>query len=157
MLQLFIRRATPADAAALRAILYDTYESTWLPEMTKEAAQSFREADRPGAYVAARGSLFLVAETEDQVVGFVDWEGDFVHALHVSSSHARKGIGNHLMDMAEVEMARAGFVSTRLETDTFNTRSRAFYAKRGYQEQDHYPDTEWNSGFTTLLLVKPLT
>jgi ribosomal protein S18 acetylase RimI-like enzyme len=60
------------------------------------------------------------------------------------------------MDHAEAEIARAGFASVRLETDTFNTRSQAFYAARGYREAGRYPDTEWNSGLTTLLLVKPL-
>ncbi|MCV6806750.1 GNAT family N-acetyltransferase, partial [Achromobacter ruhlandii] len=41
-------------------------------------------------------------------------------------------------------------------TDTFNTQSRAFYGKHGYAEVDTYPDEEWDSGFTTVLLVKPL-
>jgi hypothetical protein len=60
------------------------------------------------------------------------------------------------MDLAEAEIARAGHAQARLETDTFNTRSQAFYAARGYVEADRYPDHEWNSGLTTLLLVKPL-
>lgn len=153
---LHIRPATAEDAPALRTILYDTYESTWLPEMTAEAAQAFRDEDRPGAYVKARGTLFQIAEYDGEVVGFVDWNEDFVYALHIRSSHARKGIGNALMDKAEADIAKAGFASVRLETDTFNTRSQAFYAKRGYEEADRYPDTEWNSGLTTLLLVKPL-
>ena len=42
------------------------------------------------------------------------------------------------------------------ETDTFNVRSQAFYAARGYQEARRYPDTEWDSGLTTILLVKSL-
>ena len=56
----------------------------------------------------------------------------------------------------EAEIAAAGFSAARLETDTFNTRSRAFYAGRGYREGDRYPDKEWDSGLTTLLLVKAL-
>jgi len=68
----------------------------------------------------------------------------------------RTGVGAQLMDKAEAEIARAGYAAARLETDTFNARSRAFYAARGYREADRYPDREWNSGLTTLLLVKPL-
>ena len=60
------------------------------------------------------------------------------------------------MDKAEATIAEAGFAKARLETDTFNTRSRAFYDRRGYREADRYPDEEWNSGLTTLLLVKAL-
>ena len=151
-----IRRAEPKDAPVLRAILYATYEATWLPELTQAAARSYRDADRPGAYVEARGKAFWGAESDGQVLGFVDWDADFVNALHGRPSRARTGIGSRLMDKAETEIARAGFPAVRLETDTFNGRARAFYAGRGYLEADRYPDMEWNSGLTTLLLVKRL-
>jgi GNAT superfamily N-acetyltransferase len=153
---LTLRRARAADAAALAAILYDTLESTWLPQVTPAAALAAREEDRPGAYVAARGLEFWVAERAGEVVGLVDWEGDFVNALHVRTADARTGVGGRLMDQAEAEIARAGFAAVRLETDTFNTRSRTFYAARGYVEADRYPDEAWDSGITTILLLKPL-
>ncbi|RRN65733.1 GNAT family N-acetyltransferase [Caulobacter sp. 602-1] len=153
---LSIRRATLFDSAVLREILHDTYASTWLPQVTAEAARAFRDEDRPARYVAERGALFWVAGREGEVVGFVDWEADFVNALHVRSSHARLGVGARLMDQAEAEIAGLGFSEVRLETDSFNTRSQAFYASRGYREVDRYPDKEWNSGLTTLLLVKAL-
>ena len=153
---ILIRQARPDDAAACKAILRDTFESTWLPELTDEAARAFETEDPPAAYVGERGPLFVVAEVGGEVVGFVDWNGDFINALHVLASHARTGVGGRLMDRAEAEMAAAGFATARLETDTFNLRSQAFYAGRGYQEAGRYPDEEWNSGLTTLLLVKAL-
>ncbi len=151
-----IRRASPADAPALRAILRDTFQSTWLPNISPTAAQDFRDEDRPAAYIAQRGHVFWVAERDGAVIGFVDWQGDFVNALHVHSRFARSGAGTRLMDTAEVEIGAAGHVTSRLETDTFNTTSQAFYAKRGYREVDRYPDAEWNSDLTTILLVKSL-
>lgn len=152
-----IRRATSSDAPVLRAILYDTFESTWLPELTPAAAQRFRDEDRPAAYIRERSAEFRVVECDGQVVGFVDWNADFINALHVHSSHVLGGFGSRLMDLAEQEIASAGYPQARLETDKFNSRARAFYAKRGYREADQYPDIEWNSGFTTLLLVKALS
>ena len=154
---IILRAARPEDLAALCAILYDTFESTWRPNITEAAAQAFIQDDRPAAYVGARGLHFWVAEAANEIVGFVDWEGDFVNALHVRSAHARQGIGRRLMDHAEGQIGRAGFASARLETDTFNRRSQAFYAARGYREAGRYPDEEWNSGLTTILLMKPLT
>jgi ribosomal protein S18 acetylase RimI-like enzyme len=124
--------------------------------MTPAAAKAFRDEDRPAQYVASRGTEFLVAECGGELVGFVDWDADFVNALHVRPSYARRGIGGQLMDLAEAAMAKAGFRAARLETDTFNTRSRAFYEARGYLEADRYPDAEWDSGFTTILHVKSL-
>ena len=154
---LLIRPARAVDAAALAAILHDTFRSTWRPQITAAAAAAFEAEDRPAAYVAERGLDFWAAEREGAVVGFVHWEDDFVHALHVPAAQARTGVGARLMDKAEAAIAAAGFASARLETDTFNARSQAFYAARGYVEADRYPDTEWNSGLTTLLLVKALS
>ena len=90
------------------------------------------------------------------VAGFVHWRNDFVHALHVHSAYAGMGVGTQLMGLAEAEIARAGHPTARLETDTFNTRSQAFYLARGYLEKDRYPDLKWNSNLTTLLLEKGL-
>ena len=151
-----VRPARAADAAASRAILTATLASTWLPELTPRAARLLSEQDRPGAYVGERGLEFWIAERDGEVAGLVHWQDDFVHALHVHPGHAGRGVGSALMDHAEAAIASAGHRQVRLETDTFNTRSRAFYAARGYEEVDSYPDTEWNSGLTTLLLVKTL-
>ena len=155
-LDLHIRVACERDAVVLRAVSQDTYESTWLPEMTPAAAQAFQDEDRPTAYVVSRGTKFWLAENSGEVVGFIDWHADFVNALHVRSGFGRRGIGRRLMDHAEAEIVKAGFTAARLETDTFNMRSRAFYEARGYREADRYPDTEWSSGFTTILFVKAL-
>ncbi len=155
-MNILIRQARAGDGAAIQAILHDTYASTWLPQLTEAAAQAWRDASRPAAYVAARGLQFWVADVGGQIAGFVDWDGNFINALHVSSAKARTGLGSRLMDKAEAAIAEAGFAQVRLETDTFNERSRAFYAQRGYREADRYPDQEWNSGLTTLLMVKDL-
>src|SRR5258708_34827248 len=117
---LLIRPAQAGDADALKAILYDPFESTWRPNITPAAALAFLDEDRPGAYVADRGLEFWVAERAGEVVGLVDWQGDFVNALHVRSSDARTGVGARLMDLAEAQIAAAGFATARLETDTFN-------------------------------------
>ena len=151
-----VRPARPEDAEALVGILYDTFESTWRPQITEAAAARFRAEARPRVFVAEHGHEFLAAERDGRVVGLVYWEGDFVGALHVHSSAARTGVGAALMDAAEAAIAAAGHASVRLETDTFNQRSQAFYAARGFREAGRYPDEEWGSGLTTLLLVKPL-
>ena len=83
----------------------------------------------------------------------VDWEGNFIWALHVQPT-CRRGVGAALLALAEAAMRQAGVREARLETDDFNVRSRA--ARNGYQEIDTYPDEEWDSGFTTVLLSKRL-
>lgn len=151
-----LRWARPADHASIRTILFDTFETTWLPAILPAAAQAYRDEDRPSLYLAARGHCFLVAECSGEVIGFADWQADFVNALHVRSDHARCGVGSALMNRVEAAIAAEGFPAARLETDTFNARSQAFYLGRGYREEARYPDKEWNSGLTTILYVKPL-
>ncbi|HVM98659.1 MAG TPA: GNAT family N-acetyltransferase [Caulobacteraceae bacterium] len=152
-----VRQAEATDAPALAAVLHDTFESTWRPNVTVADAEAFRREDRPSQYVTERGLDFWVAERAGEVVGLVHWEGDFVHALHVRGADARSGVGGALMDHAEAEIAAAGFAAARLETDTFNLASQAFYRARGYREAGRYPDEQWNSGLTTILLVKALS
>lgn len=124
------------------AILYDTYATTWLPHLTAAAAEAYKQEDRPRAYVGTRARDFWVAENDSGLMGFIDWDNDFVNALHVATDQARRGTGTRLLDFAEGAMRKAGIAAARLETDTFNTRSRAFYAARGYEEVDFYPDNE---------------
>ena len=153
---ILVRRARPADAAQLTAILHDTFESTWRRQISAASARDFVTRDRPAAYVARHGLDVWVAERDGAVVGLVHWQDDFVHALHVPSRHARSGVGSRLMDSAEAAIARSGFAAVRLETDTFNAASQSFYKARGYREADRYPDVEWNSDLTTILFVKAL-
>lgn len=144
------------DFDAVKAILDDTFASTWLPQLSPEALRTYRESGEPVGYIDEMGPAFFVAEIEGEVVGMVHWEHDFVHALHVPAAQQRRGIARALMAFAEDGMRASGVTLARLETDTFNTQSQGFYLALGYREDDRYPDLEWHSGFTTILYVKPL-
>lgn len=151
-----VRLANAADARFIREILLDTFERTWRPNITLAAAQAYLEEDRPAVFVHERGLHAWVAESLGEIIGVVDWQGDFVNALHVTARYARRGVGAALMDRAEAEITGAGFPAARLETDTFNIGSQMFYAARGYVEVDRYPDLEWSSDLTTMLMTKAL-
>lgn len=150
-----VRPARIDDQPAIVAVLADTFESMWKPVVTDAAASLF--PDRSRSFVAEHGPDMWVAEVEGAVAGLVYWRDDFVHSLHVMGRHARLGLGGRLLDVAEAAIAEAGFAAARLETDTFNLASQRFYAARGYREAGRYPDEEWNSALTTLLLIKVLT
>jgi hypothetical protein len=77
------------DFDVVKAILDDTFASTWLPQLTPEAARTYRESGEPVGYIDEMGPAFFVAEIDGEVVGMVHWEHDFVHALHAAASHAR--------------------------------------------------------------------
>lgn len=152
----FIRRATPGDTDAVLRILRQTYEATWKPELTPDAIARFERSGHTRRYVDERLCAMYVAESGGEVAGLVDWDKDFIDALHVSPDHQRHGIGSKLLLQAEAAIAAAGHAQVRLETDTFNHAARSFYLRHGYAETGFYPDEEWHSGFTTVQMTKKL-
>lgn len=149
-----IRRATAKDAEDIRRILWNTYETTWKPELTATAIARFESSGNTARYVDTRLRAMRVAESYGTIVGFVDWERDFIDALHVSPLHQHQGVGSHLLAFAETWIAAAGHTGVQLETDTFNRQARGFYQRHGYQETGYCPDEEWHSGFTTVKMAK---
>ncbi|MBN4667691.1 GNAT family N-acetyltransferase [Pandoraea nosoerga] len=157
--EIVLRAARATDADALTSLLMRTYHTTWAPMLRAEVAATFASGERTRAYVQAQCPAFTVAVPCDEaarVVGMVHVIGDFIDALHVAPDRQRQGIGARLLAHAEAGMRANGHALARLETDTFNTQSRAFYARHGYAEVAMYPDEAWDSGFTTVLLTKPL-
>ncbi len=153
---LALRPAQPADAVALSALLHETFRDTWLPQLQPQAAQAWLREEQAARYVTESGAAFIVATIGGELAGFVHRGADFIHALHVSGRVRRHGIGQILLARAEQAMLDDGYVLSRLETDTFNTASRAFYIACGYREIAQYPDEEWDSGLTTVLLTRSL-
>ncbi|WP_242560779.1 MULTISPECIES: GNAT family N-acetyltransferase [Pandoraea] len=157
--QIVLREGRASDVDALTQLLMQTYFSTWAPVLRTEIAATFASGERTRAYVQAQWAEFVVAVpqgADEDVIGMVHAVGDFIDALHVSPSQQRRGIGALLLAHAETQMRAQGHRVARLETDTFNTQSRAFYERHGYAEVAMYPDEEWDSGLTTVLLTKPL-
>lgn len=152
---LILRQFRPGDETAVVAILEDTFHSTWAPQLRPAALERRLSAQPARAYVAEKGRQFVVAVQDGAIVGMIHWDGDFIHALHVPRSAQRRGVGRALLARAEAAIA-SDHGAARLETDTFNQNARAFYAGCGYREIDSYPDEEWDSGLTTLLLEKTL-
>lgn len=151
-----LRRAVRGDFAAMKAVLAETFETTWMPVITAEAAQLYRDNDIGGRFIEEDGHEMTVALIGDRIAGLLHLAGDFVDAIHVAPGYQGKGIGRALLLNAESEARTAGHEQIRLETDTFNTRAQAIYRGLGYQEIARYPDEEWKSGLTTILFVKAL-
>ena len=133
-----------------------TYETTWMPQMSAQTDARFRASGKTAAYVAERGLLFHVCELDGTVAGMVDWEGNFIWALR-AARHAATRRGRALLALAEAAMrARPACARRAWKRTTSMCAAARFYARNGYQEIDTYPDEEWDSGFTTVLLSKRL-
>jgi len=154
--QLEIRSASNSDHTQLIKILMSTFANTWEPQLTETGLKKAANiADRMATYVSTYGRDFVVAELDGELVGMVHWYDNFIEALHVSESAQGNGVGGQLLDKALIAISQ-DYEESRLETDTFNLQARGFYKKHGFEEVATYPDEEWDSGFTTVEMVKPL-
>lgn len=151
-----VRASRPDDYPHVLALLEETFRDTWFPQLTAEAIDAYYRNRVAERYVAECGPQFLIAEYDGEVVGMARREGGFVDALHVSARARRRGVARQLMDALETGMREDGVAVASLETDTFNTSSQGLYLALGYRETARYPDTEWNSGLTTIHYEKPL-
>lgn len=103
-----IRSGRPGDTAAVVALLHETFEDTWRPELTPSAIAAYygdRVAER---FVEERVRTFLVADAGGEVAGMISREGGFIDALHVGARFRRRGIGRALVEAAEVAMRAEG-------------------------------------------------
>ncbi len=97
-----------------------------------------------------RNELYVL-EVDEKIIGtivistFVDAEyipikwltpdanNVYIHRLSVHPNHQGKGYAQRLMDFAETQAKKDGFVSIRLDTFSQNKRNQQFYETRGYQ------------------------
>jgi len=93
-----VRKARAGDVAALKQVLRETFEGTWLPHITRASAQRYVETDLGGRYVEESWPEFTIAEIDSEIAGLIHWRGDFIEAVHVRASHQGQGVGGRLVE-----------------------------------------------------------
>jgi ribosomal protein S18 acetylase RimI-like enzyme len=87
-----------------------------------------------------RSRRVIVAERTGEIAGLVvmgvDDEGFFIDNVAVDPSHQGTGVGQALLEHAEVAARDAGFASIYLYTHTLMTENLALYTRIGYVEYD---------------------
>ena len=88
-------------------------------------------------YLSLPGSICLVAERDDSIVGFILASAQSSEAhlitLDVLAHYRRRGLGSLLLTTLEQRCAAAGVRATELETATNNEPAIAFWQKHGYR------------------------
>ncbi|KUI99715.1 GNAT family N-acetyltransferase [Vibrio sp. MEBiC08052] len=104
-------------------------------------------------------TLFLLAETERQVVGFltatitknetipfiVSCPICCIRTIVVDEKHRASGIGTKLMSACERWAKSQGAEQIRLEVMAFNQSAQQFYQQLGFQDQSHIMCRHLNS------------
>src|SRR5215470_12070503 len=126
------RRARPADAPAVAALVHAAYQhyveriGTAPGPMTDDYNQVIRDYQ------------VTVAEQDEAIAGVlvlrITEEGFLIDNVAVHHAHRGRGLGRALLDLAEAEARRAGFGSVYLYTHEKMTENLALYSKIGYAE-----------------------
>lgn len=143
----YLREATPADAAALKAIMAPVIAgstASFSSEERDEAAWAAMVTDR-----LSRGRAFYVAEVEGEVVGYATYDQfrpgnngyrfTMEHSVYLNDAAQGFGLGRTLMLMVEQHAREAGHHSMIAAIDADNAGSIAFHKALGYGEAGRVP------------------
>ena len=131
---LIVRRATAADATAVRALTRAAY-AKWVPLIGREPLPMTADYAR-----AISEHIVELLEDHGKLVGIVElMAGDghlLIENLAVDPASQGRGAGSRLLRHAE-EVARGlGLGEMRLYTNAAFASNIAFYASRGYEEYE---------------------
>ena len=137
--QAVVREATPADregVVALRLAAYGALRSRYPTEADFAAhMEELRHRETPG-------TLVLVAEVDDRLVGTVTLMGPEFRFLAVDADAQRTGVGRRLVEEAVRRGARS------LLTTPWMTEARRLYERMGFTRR---PDRDEGYGLLELL------
>lgn len=130
--QLVPRRATAADAAAIRDLSRAAY-ARWVPLIGREPRPMTADYDR-----AVIDHMIDLVEEQGQLVALIETIAQEDHLLieniAVRPGRQGEGLGARLLRHAEQLALAHGFLETRLYTNAAFASNLAFYARRGYEE-----------------------
>ncbi|RPE72040.1 phosphinothricin acetyltransferase [Pacificibacter maritimus] len=144
-----LRTATPADAAAIKAIMKPVIEQT-----TASFSSEQRSVDDWASLIEARlasGRAFYVAEVDGVVAGYASYEQfrpgnngyrhTMEHSVYLSDAAQGRGFGRILLITIEEHAREAGHKSMIGVIDADNTASIAFHEALGYKEVGRIPQS----------------
>src|SRR5215472_15652848 len=144
-----LRRATPGDLPAIRALIDAAY-ARYLSRMDKPPAPMSRDY---GPSVEA-GTTWVTGSPLTAVLTLYPRDDHmYVENIAVDPSAQGRGLGRALMEFAEQEAARRGLNRMALVTHEAMTENQAIYARLGYVETEHRTE----DGYRRISMEKPLT
>lgn len=154
-----IRKATNEDVPKIKKIASMAWYDTYAKIMEAGTIAKFLEAAYNDERLERRigDSLFLVAENEDEVIGFANFINGtelFLSAIYVNPAFQRKHVGADLLE-AGLEYFDE-YKELFVEVASNNQLARAFYDKTGFELVREYEEELFGEKVTTGLLKKVL-
>ena len=163
----FVRTAMETDVKAVRDLLVDAFEATYVPFYGPETVRKMTDAWHSIAAIKSRinkrDAEFLVAD-DGKRLGGMGYAAMYpkmaktamLHQLYVHPSCQGEGIGRDIF--AELETCFPDAEIMRLEVAIENVRAISFYNRLGFVEVDKMVDCGGpGSGLPALILEKKLS
>ena len=133
-----IRRATPADADAVSAVLLEAGLDAWASFL---GAERIDTANRGVEHPAD-----LVAVDDEGVFAFVAWDAATgeITRLYTHPRGQRRGAARELLARAEDALRAAGRAEAWLNTEERNRGARRFYESQGWVEDGPPRIRDWH-------------
>jgi [ribosomal protein S18]-alanine N-acetyltransferase len=136
MVHLYARFKVRLDEVTTRSYRAGDVEAMWALDITcfEPVFRFSRQAMR--GFAESRGALTVLAEFDDELIGFciaqMEDQIAYVVTLDVAPAWRRQGLARRLMDELEHKAGGAGAVAMALHVFSGNTGAMRFYEKLGY-------------------------
>jgi len=137
---MLVREAVAADLERVAEIKVSNWADTYGPLLDARTLEPFLDTTAQLAYMreaaGAPGTLLLVAEDGDAIVGFALTYADrdpepWMESLHVLRELRSRGVGRSLMAATARELRARGHDTLRLGVVDGNTAASRFYERLG--------------------------
>ena len=126
---MIFRKYAKTDCAELAELFYDTVHTVNAKDYTREQLDAWAtgEINLEEWDESFQAHLTVVAEMDDQIVGFGDMEETgYLDRLYVHKDYQRRGVATAICDALEQNTKAAEFITHASIT------ARPFFEKRGY-------------------------
>lgn len=132
-----LRPATAGDASDVARIWETGWRDGHLGNVP-DSLVAIRTSESFRTRAAERVVDTTLAVVGDDIAGFVMVVADEVEQVYVDASHRGSGIADVLLDAAEGRVRANGHDTAWLAVAPGNARARAFYEKRGWQDEGEF-------------------
>lgn len=144
--QIFLRRAGPADAPAVRQLVRDAY-AKWVPAMGREPMPMLADYD-----LAVREHEVDLAYVDGTLAALIEMivhpDHLFIENIAVAPGNQGLGLGRHLLRHAEARARELRLAEMRLLTAQEMAGNAALYQSFGYKIDRTEP---FKGGFTVYM------
>lgn len=139
-----IRQATREDLKAIRNVAKATWETDYPDilhrETIKEGIEEWYDPDQLESELQEEGSFLLVAENDDEVVGFTHaamrQRTGYILRVYVAPGQRHEGVGSELLANTRDTLIRSGADQIRAMVLAANDPGDTFYQKFGFEKVD---------------------